>query len=104
MDVTRLAEAMAAYRSAYLLSTGGDGTIKAVTVDPRATADGLEIDRPGRGTAANVATNPRVTVLFWPLEPKGHTLIVDGTANGDADRLTVHATAAVLHRPAAPAP
>lgn len=101
VDTTRLAEAMADHGAAYLLSTAGDGAIKAVTVQPRATADGLEIDGPGRGTAANVAANDRVTLLFWPLEPKGYTLIVDGTARGDADRLTVRATKAVLHRPAA---
>lgn len=101
VDTTRLAEAMADHGAAYLLSTAGDGAIKAVTVEPRATADGLEIPGPGRGTAANIAVNDRVTVLFWPLEPQGYTLIVDGTASGDADRLTVRATKAVLHRPAA---
>ncbi|MGN6252274.1 MAG: pyridoxamine 5'-phosphate oxidase [Marmoricola sp.] len=101
VDTTRLAEAMADHGAAYLLSTGDDGRIKAVTVEPQATADGLEVDGPGRGTAANIALNPRVTVLFWPLQPRGYTLIVDGTASGDADRLTVLATQAVLHRPAA---
>ncbi|MGH3414463.1 MAG: pyridoxamine 5'-phosphate oxidase [Marmoricola sp.] len=100
VDTAKLSEALSDFGSGYLLSTSGDGRVKAVTVDPVATEAGLAVDGPGKGTATNIAANPQVTVLFWPREDHGYTLIVDGEASGDADHVDVVATGAVLHRPA----
>jgi hypothetical protein len=100
VDPQRLGEALAGFGSGYLLTTSGDGRVKVVTVDPEAAADGLVINGPGKGSAANIASNAQVTVLFPPREPHGYSLIVDGQAQGDADHAVVQVSGAVLHRPA----
>ena len=41
-----------------------------------------------------------MTVLFPPLEQRGYTLIVDGTAEVTDDGIAVRPATAVLHRPA----
>lgn len=100
VDPARLGETLADFGTGYLLTTSGDGRIKVVAVDPGPTADGLVIDGPGKGSAANIAKIPQVTVLFPPLEQHGYALIVDGQAEGDADHAVVQVSGAVLHRPA----
>ena len=102
VDPKDLAQALADFGSGYLLTTSSP-QVKVVTVDPEVDADGnLAISGPGRGTLANLAQNPAVTLVFPPLERHGYTLLVDGTAQagGDGQDVVVEPTGAVLHRPA----
>jgi len=100
VDPKDLAGALADFEAGYLLTVSEEGRIKAVTVEPSATAEALVVDGVSRGSARNIAENPRVTVLFPPRERHGFTLIVDGTATVTDDAIRVTPEAAVLHRPA----
>lgn len=101
VDPADLRQALADFDSGYLLTTSSP-QVKVVTVDPVAGDDGkLRIAGPGRGTLRNLAENAVVTVVFWPRERHGYTLLVDGSATVDGEDVVVTATAAVLHRPAA---
>jgi hypothetical protein len=99
VDVQDLAAALAGFGAGYLLTTGGDGRVKAVTVEPEVVDGVLVVTGPGRGSRRNIAENPVVTVLFPPTEPRGFTLLVDGTAELDGEDARVTAAGAVLHRP-----
>jgi hypothetical protein len=101
VEVGDLGAALRDFGAGYLLTTAGDGAVKAVTVEP-SVADGvLLVPSPGRGSVANVAANPAVTLLFPPLEQRGYTLLVDGTGEADGDDVRVTPSTAVLHRPSA---
>ena len=95
-----LAKALTDYGAGYLLTTS-DARVKVVNAEPEVQPDGtLVLRAPGRGSSANVAANPQVTLVFPPLAPRGYTLLVDGTAAVDGDDVRVSPTGAVLHRPA----
>ena len=99
VDLADLARTLDGYGPGYLLSTAGD-TVKAVSADPALT-DGVVVVRgPGRGSLRNVTANAAVTLLFPPREERGHTLLVDGTAEVDGEDVRVTPGHAVLHRPA----
>jgi hypothetical protein len=85
------------FGSGYLLTTT-DGRVKVVTVDPVGDNGGLRATAPGKGTLANLAANPAVTLVFPPLDQHGHTLLVDGTGTVEGDDVLVVPTGAVLHR------
>ena len=87
----------------YLLTVSGDGRPHAVSVHA-AWADSRLALRAGRHTLSNAAERPDVTLLWPPVEGGGHSLIVDGTASADGDRLLVEPTSAILHRSAAAGP
>jgi hypothetical protein len=97
--VADLARALEEFAAGYLLTTTG-GTVKVVTVEPRLSDGVLLVEAPGRGTVANLAQNAAVTLVFAPLEPRGFTLLVDGTGEVAGDDVRVTPTGAVLHRPA----
>ena len=99
VDVADLARALQGFRAGYLLTTKG-GNVKVVTVEPTVTDGVVLVESPGRGTLANLADNPALTLVFPPLESKGFTLLVDGTAEVSGDDVRVTPTGAVLHRPA----
>ncbi|WP_139979389.1 pyridoxamine 5'-phosphate oxidase [Nocardioides litoris] len=104
VDVDRLAETLADFGAAYLL-TSREGRVKVVSVRPDLAGGVLRAAAPGRGSVANVAANPVVTLL-WPPDPSaraahpGFSLLVDGTAETDGDDVVVTPTGAVLHKPA----
>lgn len=101
VDHGRLAATIEDYGPGYLLTVSPDAAIKAVMVEP-VTANGtIVIEAPGNSSVRNIGHNPTVTVLFPPTEPKGFSLLVDGTAHADGDTVTITPTSAVLHRPAA---
>lgn len=100
VDVTKLADALADFGAGYLLTVSPQARVKVLTVDPEVVDGALRVSGPSRGSAANLAANPAVTVVFPPRQTRGYTLIVDGTAESDGDDFVVTATAAVLHRPA----
>ncbi|QZY28553.1 pyridoxamine 5'-phosphate oxidase family protein [Nocardioides coralli] len=99
VEVARLGEALAGRGSGYLLTCSADGAVKAVTVEP-SLVDGVLRCPPSRGSAANLAVNPRATLLFPPSEHHGHTLLVDGTGAVEDEGIVVAPESAVLHRPA----
>jgi hypothetical protein len=101
VPVADLAEALADYGSGYLLTASAQGTVKALTVDPVLVDGVLVLAGPSRGSAANLAVNPQVTLVFPPPLPRGFTLIVDGVAEAVGDDFRVTPQAAVLHRPSA---
>ena len=94
-----LAQALDDVGVGYLLSTAGE-RVKAVTVEPALSDGVLHVPGPGRGSLANVAANPAVTLLFPPTEHHGYTLLVDGTASADGEDLRIEPGHAVWHRPA----
>jgi hypothetical protein len=99
VDVADLATALHDFGAGYLLTTTG-GTVKVVTVEPT-VADGVVlVEAPGKGTVANLADNPVMTLVFPPREPRGFTLLVDGTAEVAGDDVRITPATAVLHRPA----
>lgn len=99
VEIGNLLAALKGFGSGYLLTTT-EGRVKVVMVDPSGADSGLRINSPGRGTMVNLAANPAVTLVFPPLERRGYTLLVDGTALADGDDVVVTPTSAVLHRPA----
>ncbi len=100
VEVGDLAKALQGYGAGYLLTSSSTGTVKVITVEPTVVDGTVVVAGPGRGTLANLAANPAVTLVFPPLERRGFTLLVDGTAEARGDDVTVTPTGAVLHRPA----
>ncbi len=100
VEVATLGAALEDFGAGYLLSTAAHGRVKAVTVEPRVVEGALVISGPGGGTSRNIAENDQVTVLFPPLEARGYTLLIDGTATVEGDDVRVLPGSAVLHRPA----
>lgn len=102
VDLATIADQLAPFGSAYLLTTSGE-RVKAVAVVVRPEGGTLHVAAPGRGSLANAEARPDVT-LMWPptdrTEPEGFTLLVDGTATAEGEDLRVVPTWAVLHKPA----
>ena len=99
VDLADLATALEDFGAGYLLTADDQGRVKAVTVEPEARNGVLIVQRPGKGTVANLAANPAVTMVFPPAEPKGFSLLVDATGEVTGEDLEVTPTTAVLHRP-----
>ncbi|MBP6995064.1 MAG: pyridoxamine 5'-phosphate oxidase family protein [Phycicoccus sp.] len=99
VDVAELERTLGDFGAGYLLTASPEGQVKAVTVEPVVTGGTLVVPR-SRGSAANLASNPRVTVIFPPRVARGYTLIIDGSATVGDDEIVVTAATAVLHRPA----
>lgn len=99
VDLADLGRALDDAGAGYLLSTTG-AQVKAVSVEPTLREGVVRLPGPGRGSLRNVAANPTVTLLFPPRQPRGYTLLIDGTATADGEDLRVVPTHAVLHRPA----
>jgi len=100
VEVADLARALEGFGAGYLLTVGAAGTVKVVTVEPAVRDGVVHVASPGRGTVANLATNPAVTLVLPPAEPRGFSLLVDGTGEVDGEDVRVTPTGAVLHRPA----
>jgi len=98
VDLADLPRALADFDRGYLLTTSGDGRVKAVSVRAAVSGSDLHVATPGRGSVANVGTNPMVTVLFPPREEGGFTLLVDGAATVEGDHVRVAPTGVVLHK------
>lgn len=102
VELSALAERLEEFPSvAYLVSVDGDGRPHVVAVEPVLAGDRI-LAGAGRRTAANLAQRAACTLL-WPAPAgSGYGLLVDGVAevvgNGDARRLVVRPTGAVLHR------
>lgn len=99
VDLDQLGVTLTEYGPGYLLTTGTDGRVKAVTVEPDLIDEVFDLP-PSRGSGRNLSGNPLATLVFPPPAPRGYTLIVDGTAAVTADGIRFTPETAVLHRPA----
>jgi hypothetical protein len=99
VEIDDLARAMTEYDAGYLLTSRG-GRTKVAAVDAGVRDGAIVIESPSRGSSANLAENPCCTLMFPASEHHGFTLLVDGTATVDGERLTMRPETAVLHRPA----
>jgi hypothetical protein len=102
IDLDQLADALADFTFAYLITVGDDYRAHTVAVQPVLTDRVLDVDAIGKGTRANVVQHDGVTLVWPPREPGGYSLIVDGVGQAADDGLKVVPSRAVLHRPAAP--
>ncbi len=66
----------------------------------------LDCSQVGKSTRRNIVSNPSVTIVFPPAadisddEFAKYSLVIDGSALPEGDRLLVRIESAVLHRPA----
>jgi hypothetical protein len=102
VDLDQLADTLADFTFAYLITVGDDFRVHTVAVDPVLTDGVIGVGRAGRHTCANLADHPAVTVIWPPNEPGGYSLIIDGTGELSGDEVRVLPNRAVLHRKAAP--
>jgi hypothetical protein len=89
--------------AAFLLTVSDGCHPHAVAVTPSWDGDTLVIAEPGRRTTANAVERPdAVSLVWWPYEDHGYSLIVDGEAAvvGDGASLRITPLKAVLHRAA----
>jgi hypothetical protein len=77
VDLDKLAEALADFTFAYLITVGDDFRAHAVAVDP-VLADGrFEVSQAGRSTRRNATAHADVTLVWPPAEPGGYSLTDD---------------------------
>ena len=102
VDLDQLADALADFTFAYLITVGDDYRAHTVAVAPVLSDGMIEVGSVGNTTRKNVGQHDGVTLVWPPSQPGGYTLIVDGLGTPTDDALTVEPTRAVLHRPATP--
>lgn len=104
VDLRALADALVNYPYAYLITVDDGYRAHTVTVEPELRGATLDVGLIGGRTQQNLARRRDVTLLWPPPEPGDYSLIVDGEAEvseaGDAVRLAVVPTRALLHRDA----
>jgi hypothetical protein len=100
VDLDQLADALADFTIAYLVTVGDDYRAHTVAVEPLFVDGIFQVGQIGRHTRENSAQHGDVTLIWPPREPGGYTLIVDGTGRPIDDALRVVPTRAVLHRKA----
>ena len=84
---------------AYVLTVSEDGRPHVVHAPVGWDGDRLAAEV-GRRSAANATARPAVSLLFPVRDDGDYSLIVDGSAVVDGQRLLVTPTKGVLHRPA----
>ena len=102
VDLDQLADALADFTFAYLITVGDDYRAHTVAVQPVLSDGAIDVGSIGNTTRKNVGQHDGVTLVWPPSQPGGYTLIVDGRGRSTDDALTVEPTRAVLHRPATP--
>lgn len=100
VELSALADAVARYRFAYLLTVGGEGPPHALAVTPTVDGAVLTINGIGRRTRDNLLARPEVTLVWPPEAVDEYSLIVDGQAAASGESARITPTRAVLHRPA----
>jgi hypothetical protein len=99
VDLDQLADALADFTFAYLITVGDDYRAHTVAAQPILSDGILDVGAIGNTTRRNVDQHDGVTLVWPPSQPGGYTLIVDGLGTA-GETLTVTPTRAVLHRPA----
>jgi hypothetical protein len=102
VDLDRLADELADFTFAYLITVGDDYRAHTVAVDAVLSDGTLEVGTVGNATRGNATAHGEVTLVWPPGTPGGYTLIVDGRGELDGGQLRVVPSRAVLHRKAAP--
>ena len=102
VDLDKLADALADYSFAYLITVGDDFRAHTVAVEPVLDDGAFGVAETGKRTRRNAIERPAITLLWPPRDAGGYSLIVDGRAELVDDALRVVPTGAVLHRPAHP--
>lgn len=100
VDLDRLADVLADFGFAYLITVGDDYRAHTVAVDPVFGEGRLEVGTVGRHTRENTARHGDVTIVWPPTERGGYSLIVDGRAHQADESLSIEPVKAVLHRKA----
>ncbi|HMN80550.1 MAG TPA: hypothetical protein PKA20_11530 [Burkholderiaceae bacterium] len=100
VELPDLAQAIARYRFAYLLTGSAQGAPHAVAVVPVLRDGVLVVGKVGRRTRENLLARPAVGLVWPPQSEDDHSLIVDGQAALDGESARITPTRAVLHRPA----
>lgn len=100
VELPDLAQAIAKYRFAYLLTGSAQGAPHAVAVVPVLEDGALLVAKVGRRTRENLLARPAVGLVWPPQSEAGYSLIVDGQAAPDGESVRIAPTRAVLHRPA----
>jgi hypothetical protein len=100
VEVGELAERLAEYGFAYLITVGDDRKAHLVAVTPVLVDGGLVVGGLGRHSLTNAGSTPAVTLVWPPTTDGGYSLIVDGTATVGDEAVTVAPAKAILHRPA----
>ncbi|OKH77962.1 hypothetical protein EB75_28605 [Mycobacterium sp. ST-F2] len=98
VDLAQLADTLADFGFAYLVTVGDDFRAHTVAVTPVFDGAALHIEPLGGTTLRNAEAHSAVTVLWPPREPTGYSLIIDGTAEPTDTGLRVEPSRAVLHR------
>jgi hypothetical protein len=99
--IDELANTLAKFPFVYLLTVGEKPRPHISAQSATMNGGTVVLADTGRGSRERIAVNELVTLLAPPYEPGGYSLIIDGTAVADGDRVLVTPTWAVLHRPAA---
>jgi len=99
VPLDQLEERLAQFPWGYLMTVRDDGRAQGLAV-PTHLVDGVLVATIGRSAAGNAAARPNVTMIFPGSSGEELSLIVDGDARVNGDRIEVTPTSAVLHRPA----
>ena len=100
VELRGLAEVLARYRFAYLLTSRAGSAPHVAAVVPILEAGELLVEGIGRRTRENLLAHPLVSLVWPPGTESEHSLIVDGEGVSDGSSLRVRPSRAVLHRPA----
>ena len=93
-----LASQVAAHgASAQLVTVNPQGRPHVVAVSVATAGDALAVAA-GSTTRANIGVHPGVTLLWAPPPGGEYTLVVDGDATSDGERVTIRPSSALLHR------
>ena len=103
IEARNLADAIARYRFAYLMTTNAGAAPHAVAVTPVLEQGELVVNRAGRRTRENASARPAVGLVWPPKSEADYSLIVDGHATVTGESVRITPTRAVLHR-SAPSP
>src|SRR6476660_1328759 len=101
VDLDQLADALADFTFAYLITVGDDFRAHTVAVHPVLSDAVIDVGAVGNTTRRNVGQHDGITLVWPPRQLGGYTLIIDGLGTA-SETLTVKPTRAVLHRPATP--
>lgn len=102
VDLDQLADALANYTFAYLVTVGDDYRAHTVAVEPVFGDGVLDVGPVGGQTGRNLGRHSDVTLVWPPSQRGGYTLIVDGASRPSGDAVTITPHRAVLHRKSAP--
>lgn len=100
VDVEALAEQLAEFSFAYLMTVGDDERVHTSAVSPVLVEGGLVIEGPSTSVRSNSLARPAISLVWPPKRDDGFSLIVDGNASTTGDTLRITPARAVLHRPA----